>query len=149
MLFRSAHAMEIDMKAAEYLVEPISLIKWKDGYLRLDGTSTIHAIEKLNQWKTAPVVFLEPELFNENETYMEVYASLRNRPQKHKGANDPKKELKNRIRNFHLANPELFENNVELFQKKFMTLFNGSYSDNELRGNLSSYIKNKIGRAHV
>ena len=137
------HAMEMDLKEAEYLVEPISVVKRTDGrFLRLDGTSTIYAIEKLNKWTKAPVVFLEPELFNENETYMEVYASLRNRPQKHKGANNPKKELKNRIRNFHMANQDLFEKDNEGFQKKFMSLFKGSYSDNELRGNLSAYIKN-------
>jgi hypothetical protein len=72
---------------------------------------------------------------------MEVYATLRNRPEKHKGANDPKKELKNRIRNFHMANRDLFENDVEIFQRKFMTLFSGSYSDERMRSNLNVYIK--------
>ena len=137
------HAMEMDLKEAEYLVEPISVVKRADGrFFRLDGTSTIFAIKKLNKWTKAPVIFLDPELFNENETYMEVYASLRNRPQKHKGANNPKKDLKNRIRNYHLANQELFEKDNESFQKKFMSLFKGSYSDSELRGNLSAYTKN-------
>ena len=135
-------SMQMDMKKAEYLVEPVSIVKFKDGrLLRVDGTSTIYAIKQLNKWTTAPVVFLDSDIFNDNETYMEVYATLRNRPEKHKGTNDPKKELKNRIRNFHMANQELFENNVEEFQRKFMILFNGSYSDPSMRSNLSVYIR--------
>ena len=135
-------SMLLDMKKAEYLVEPVSIVRKKDGeLLRVDGTSTIYAIKEINKWTKAPVVFLDSDIFHDNETYMEVYATLRNRPEKHKGANDPKKELKNRIRNFHMANRDLFENDIETFQRKFMTLFSGSYSDERMRSNLSVYIR--------
>lgn len=136
-------SMLVDMKKAEYLVEPVSLVKFDSGsILRVDGTSTTYAVKELNKWRTIPCVYLDASIFNNNETHMEVYATLRNRPEKHKGANDPKKELKARIRNFHLANQELFENDIEGFQKKFMTLFSGAYSDRSMLANLNVYIKN-------
>ena len=136
-------SMLIDLDKARYLVEAVSVVKFPDGRMyRVDGTTTCYAIEKLNKWTTIPVVYLDSSIFNDNETYMEVYATLRNRPEKHKGANDPKKELKARIRNFHLANPDLFDSSVEDFSKKFMTLFKGSYSEQAMRSNLSAYTKN-------
>jgi len=136
-------SMELDMKKAEYLVEPVSIVKFPNGnLLRVDGTTTTYAVKQINKWTKLPVVYLESSLFNDNETYMEVYATLRNRPEKHKGANDPKKELKSRIRNFHLSNQILFDDDIESFQKKFMTLYNGSYSDRSMVANLSSYIRN-------
>ena len=92
---RVIDSMEMDLKKAERLVEAVSVVRFKSGrLLRVDGTTTVYAIKELNKWKTVPVVYLDSELFNDNETYMEVYATLRNRPEKHKGANDPKKELK-------------------------------------------------------
>jgi len=136
-------SMLIDLKKAEYLVEPVSIVKFPNGhFLRVDGTTTTYAVKEINKWPKIPVVYLDSSIFNDNETYMEVYATLRNRPEKHKGANDPKKELKTRIRNFHLANQKLFDENIEDFQKKFMTLYNGSYSDRAIIGNLSTYIRN-------
>lgn len=136
-------SMRVDMKKAEYLIEPVSIVRFRDGrLLRVDGTSTTYAVREINEWTTLPVVYLESYIFNDNETYMEVYATLRNRPEKHKGANDPKKELKNRIRSFHLANQDLFDKNVEVFQRKFMTLYSGSYSDRAIIANLSAYIRN-------
>ena len=136
-------SMRIDMKKAEYLVEPLSLVVFPDGkLLRLDGTSTLNAIIKINKWAKVPVVYLNSSLFHDNEIYMEVYAAQRNAPEKHKGANDPKKELKARIRNFHLANSDLFKDNIEVFQRKFISLYKGAYSDQQMRSNLSHYIKN-------
>jgi hypothetical protein len=136
-------SMLMDLDKARYLVEPVSVVKFPNGkLLRVDGTSTCYAIEKINQWPTIPVVYLDSSIFDDNETYMEVYATKRNRPKKHKGANDPKKELKARIRNYHLANQALFDRSVEDFCKKFMALFNGSYSDPAMRSNLSAYVKN-------
>ncbi|QMP83875.1 MAG: hypothetical protein [Caudoviricetes sp.] len=136
-------SMELDMKKAEYLVEPVSIVRFPNGnLLRADGTTTTYAVKQINKWSKLPVVYLESSLFNDNEIYMEVYASLRNRPEKHKGANDPKKQLKARIRNFHLSNQKLFDENIELFQRKFITLYNGSYSDRSMISNLSAYIRN-------
>lgn len=136
-------SMLLDMKKAEYLVEPVSLVKFKNGHvLRVDGTTTTYAVKELNKWRNIPCVYLDSSIFNDNETYMEVYATLRNRPEKHKGANDPKKELKARIRNFHMANLDLFDKNNEAFQRKFMTLFSGAYSDRSMISNLNNYIKN-------
>jgi predicted GIY-YIG superfamily endonuclease len=139
---RVIESMEMDIKKAERLVEAVSIVRFKSGrLLRVDGTTTVYAIKELNKWKTVPVVYLDSELFNDNETYMEVYATLRNRPEKHKGANDPKKELKGRIRNFHNANPDLFQRSPEDFAKKFMALFKGSYSERSMQSNLNIYIK--------
>ena len=136
-------SMLVDLKKAEYLVEPVSIVEFENGkLLRVDGTTTTYAAKELNVWSTLPVVYLPSSIFEDNETYMEVYATLRNRPEKHKGANDPKKELKARIRNFHLSNPELFEKSVEDFQKKFMILFKGAYSDRSMLSNLNNYVKN-------
>jgi predicted GIY-YIG superfamily endonuclease len=140
---RVIESMDMDIKKAERLVEAVSIVRFKSGrLLRVDGTTTVYAIKELNKWKTVPVVYLDSELFNDNETYMEVYATLRNRPEKHKGANDPKKELKARIRNFHNANPDLFARSPEDFGKKFMALFKGSYSERSMQSNLNVYIKN-------
>jgi len=135
-------SMLIDMKAAERLVEPVSVVLYPNGdCLRIDGTSTTYAIKEINKWKTVPVVYLESELFNDDEIQMEVYATLRNRPEKHKGANNPKKELKARIRNFHEKNKDLFDTDIESFQEKFMNLYKNSYSDRSILANLSVYIR--------
>jgi predicted GIY-YIG superfamily endonuclease len=136
-------SMLIDLKKAEYLVEPVSIVEFENGNLiRVDGTSTTYAAKELNVWSTLPVVYLPSSIFENNETYMKVYATLRNRPEKHKGANDPKKELKSHIRSFHLSNPDLFNESVEEFQNKFMILFNRSYSDRAMLANLNNYVKN-------
>jgi predicted GIY-YIG superfamily endonuclease len=46
-------SMLVDMTKAEYLVEPVSIIKFKNGnLLRVDGTSTTYAAKEINKWKT-------------------------------------------------------------------------------------------------
>lgn len=135
-------SMEMDMKAAEYKVEPVSIVKFKDGrLLRVDGTSTTYAVKEINQWSKLPVVYLDSSLFYDDEIYMEVYATQRNVPEKHKGVNNPKKQLKARIRSFHLRNQDLFINDIERFQKKFINLYSESYSPRAIIANLNAYIR--------
>lgn len=139
---RVIESMLVDLKAAETLVEPVSVVVMKDGsYLRVDGTTSTYAIKEINEWKRVPVVYLPASLFDYDEIQMEAYATLRNRPEKHKGANNPKKELKARIANFYAKNKKLFKENVELFQEKFMNLYRGSYSDRSMLTSLSAFIR--------
>ncbi len=142
-VYKVMESMEIDMIAAEYKVEPVSIVKFKDGrLLRVDGTSTTYAVKEINKWTKLPVVYLDSSIFYDNEIYMEVYATQRNVPEKHKGVNNPKKQLKARIRSFHLVNQELFNDDIERFQKKFINLYSGSYSPRSIIANLSAYIRN-------
>lgn len=138
------NSMLLNMEMAKYKVQPISITRLNDGTLyRLDGTSTLNAILEINQWKTAPVVYLDlKEIFDENETHMRVYASIRNVPDFHKGGTDPKKELKNHVLDFYLKNQKLFDENIELFQKIFKTYYVGSYTEMSVVATLSNFIKN-------
>ena len=135
-------SMRIDMIKAERLVEAVSVVVYPNGdMLRIDGTTTTYAIKEVNKWATVPVVFLDSAMFDDNLIYMETYATLRNRPEKHKGANNPKKEMKARIKNFHDQNKVLFDNSIESFQQKFMELYKGAYSDRSMLANISVYIR--------
>jgi hypothetical protein len=72
---------------------------------------------------------------------MELYASARNTPKKYKKTLDPKKELKNRIRTFHNANLEMFENNFEDFCTCFLALYDKTFPAKQISSNLYVYQK--------
>lgn len=140
-------SMERDMKAAEYKVEPVSIVKFKDGrLLRVDGTSTTYAVKEINKWSKLPVVYLDSELFHDSEVYMKVYAQKRNSPEKHKGVSNPKKELKGHIRTLAITEPDLFENHFEQFRELLLALYGGNdedacFSERAIIANLNQYVR--------
>jgi len=135
-----AESMLRDPIAAVRKVEACTIVEYPDGTeMRLDGTTTVHAIEKCKIWSTVPVVRLKSNVFNDTSSIMRNYCSARNIPEQYKKAQDPSKELPNHIHNFHMDHKELFENSFEYFCECFKALYYKKFSTQALVQNLKSY----------
>lgn len=139
---RVVEAMMRDVVDAKRQVEPATIVVYPNGAeLRIDGTTTCYAIKDCNIWATVPVVRMSSDVFENQQYWMETYASARNTPKKYKKTKDPKKELKARIRTFHNLHQEMFENNFEDFCTCFIASQDRLWSPKQISSNLNSYQK--------
>jgi hypothetical protein len=135
-----AESMMRDPIAAVRKVEPCTIIEYPDGReMRLDGTTTVHAVEQCQIWPTVPVVRFKSSVFNDSNYLMRNYASARNIPEKYNKAQDPKKELPTHIHIFHMDHKELFEESFEDFCECFKALYYRKFSPKALAQNLKAY----------